>query len=52
MYHILIACDTPWCLSEMHSNEWIRKYLTDTFLIKNCLHEGDTLLSLLFNFVL
>ena len=52
LYNILIARDSPWCLSEMYSNDWISKYLSDTFLIKNCLQKGDILLSLLFNFVL
>jgi hypothetical protein len=41
LYNILTACDTPWCLSETNSNDWISKYLSDTFPIKNCLQKGD-----------
>lgn len=52
LYNILIACNTLWCLSETYNNDWVSKYLSDIFPIKNCLQKGDTLLSLLFNFVL
>jgi hypothetical protein len=40
------------CLNETYSRVWVGKYLSDTFLTKNGLRQGDALSSLLFSFTL
>jgi len=40
------------CLSEIYNRVWVGKHLPDMFPIRNVLKQGDTLLPLLFNFVL
>jgi len=40
------------CLTETYSRVWVGKNLSDIFLIKNGLKQGDALLPLLFNFAL
>jgi sorting nexin-29 len=40
------------CLNETYSRVQVGKYLSDTFLIKNGLKQGDALSPLLFNFAL
>jgi hypothetical protein len=40
------------CLNETYSRVQVRKHLSDTFPVKNCLKQGDALSPLLFNFAL
>jgi hypothetical protein len=40
------------CLNKTYSKVRIGKHLSDSFLIQNCLQQGDALSSLLFNFAL
>jgi hypothetical protein len=40
------------CLNETYSKVRIGKHLSDSFLIQNCLKQGDALPPLLFNFAL
>jgi len=40
------------CLTETCSRVWVGKHLSDMFLIRNGLKEGDALSPLLFNFAL
>jgi len=37
------------CLNETYSRVWVGKHLSDMFLIRNCLKQGDVVLPLLFN---
>jgi len=60
LYNILIEFSVPMillkrikmCLNETYCRVREGKHLSDKFPIKNCLKEGDALLSLLFNFAL
>jgi hypothetical protein len=60
LYNILIEFGLPMklvrlikmCLNETYSKVLIGKYLSESFLIQNCLKQGDALSSLLFNFAL
>ena len=60
MYSILTEFGIPMklvrlikmCLSEIYNRVWVGKHLPDMFPIRNVLKQGDTLLPLLFNFVL
>jgi hypothetical protein len=60
LYNILIEFGIPMklvrlitiCLNETYSKVRIHKYLSDNFLIQNCLKRGDGLSPLLFNFTL
>jgi len=38
------------CLTETYSRVGVRKYLSDTFCIKNCLNQEDFISLFLFNF--
>ena len=40
------------CLNETYSRVRVENYLSDMFLLKNCLKKGDALSPLLFNFAL
>jgi hypothetical protein len=60
LYNILIEFGIPlklvrlikMCLNETYSRVRVGKHLSDKFLIKNGLKEGDALSPLLFNFAL
>jgi hypothetical protein len=60
LYYILVEFGIPMKLvrlikmnlNETYSKVRIDKYLTDNFLIQNCLKQGDALLPLLFNLAL
>ena len=60
LYNILIECGVPMkmlrvinlCLNETYSRVRVGKHLSDLFLIRNVLKQGDALSPLFFNFVL
>ena len=60
MYNNLFEFDIPMklvrlikmCLNETYSRVRVENYLSDMFLLKNCLKKGDALSPLLFNFAL
>jgi hypothetical protein len=60
LYNILIEFGIPMkllkrikmCLNETYCRIRVGKHLSDKFTIKNCLKQGDALLSLLFSFAL
>jgi len=40
------------CLNETYSRDWVGKYLSDMFLLKKVLKQGEASLPLFFNFAL